>query len=126
MGTHAMIGVVNDNGSVTATYCHYDGYLEGVGRTLVDHYSHPIEAVSVSLIGYLSALEPNIHNSIANAVHKDQPVALYTSVQEYMDEGCDTAGAEYLYLFDGDAWFYSSRYAEDTRFEEVAMNLKGV
>lgn len=124
MGTRAMIGFVNEDGSVTSTYCHYDGYLEGVGRTLVNHYSHPIEATSVASVGYLSALEPNIHESISSSVHKNQAVASYPSVLEFMNEGYDYAGAEYLYLFDGEIWFYASRYAGDNRFEEVEMNLK--
>ena len=122
MGTHAMIGFYKD-GSVEATYVHYDGYLEGVGRTLVNHYNNAIEAVSVSLVGYLSALEPNIHDSIANSVHKNQPTVEFASVEDYMTNGYDHAGADYLYLFDGEAWFYASRYAADNRFEEIEMNL---
>jgi hypothetical protein len=125
MGTHAMIGFYNlEDGSVEATYVHYDGYLEGVGRTLIDHYNSAIEAVSVSLVGYLSALEPNIHDSIANSAHKNQPVVEFESVEDYMTNGYDHAGADYLYLFDGDAWFYASRSAADNRFEEIEMNLK--
>ena len=33
MGTRAMIGIVNESGTITASYCHYDGYLDGVGKT---------------------------------------------------------------------------------------------
>jgi hypothetical protein len=123
MGTPSMIGVVNEDGSVTATYCHYDGYLEGVGRTLVNHYNSAIEAISVSLVGYFSALEPNIHNSIANSVHKNEKPVVYDSVKVYMKCGYNHASADYLYLFDGEAWFYATRTKADRRFEEVQMNL---
>ena len=124
MGTHSMIGVVNADGSVTATYCHYDGYLEGNGRTLVESYNTPEAARAVAETGYLSGLTENLTESINGSAHKNQVPVPYESVMQFMENGYDWAGAEYLYLFDGEAWFYASRYAEDNRFEEVEMNLK--
>lgn len=39
MATRSLIGVENADGSVRYTYCHFDGYPEGVGRQLVTHFA---------------------------------------------------------------------------------------
>ena len=38
MSTRCRIGIENKNGTITSIYCHHDGYLEGVGEILVNHY----------------------------------------------------------------------------------------
>jgi hypothetical protein len=123
MGTPSMIGVLNEDGSVTATYCHYDGYLEGNGRTLVNAYNTPERARAAASVGYLSDLSANLNVSIETAVHKNEAPVVYDSVNVYMKCGYNHAGADYLYIFDGDAWFYATRTKADRRFEEVQINL---
>ena len=39
MSTRSMIGVFDNAGQVYAAYCHFDGYLKGVGRTLANHWN---------------------------------------------------------------------------------------
>ena len=39
MSTRSCIGFEHDDGRVTGVYCHWDGYIDGVGRTLQEHYS---------------------------------------------------------------------------------------
>jgi hypothetical protein len=122
MGTHAMVGIWNsDNGTVTASYVHYDGYVEGVGRTLEEHFNDPIGAALVATGGYLSALYSDWAKSREESVHSD-PATVFDSIEDYMKNGYDYAGAEYLYLYDGNIWFHASRHA-DRRFEEVQLNL---
>jgi hypothetical protein len=122
MGTHAMIGVWNsETGEVTASYVHYDGYVEGVGRTLVNSYNTVELAEVVASGGYLSSLEDDYSASRADSVHRD-PAPRYSSIEEYMNDGYDY-GAEYIYLWDGEAWFYAHRDGRTT-FEEVQMNLR--
>jgi hypothetical protein len=121
-----MIGIVNEDGSVTATYCHYDGYLEGNGRTLVDNYNSPNRARAVAESGYLSALNENLNASIESSVHKNEKPVVYASVKVYMKCGYNHAGADYLYLFDGAVWFYAAGRQSRPRFEEVEMNLDNI
>jgi hypothetical protein len=124
MGTHAMIGFYNqEDGSVEASYVHYDGYVEGVGCTLVNAYNTFAKAKAVASVGYLSSLEEDLDSSIAASVHKNEPTVPYESVDQFMKNGYDYCGAHYLYLFDGEVWFYATRGSE-RRFEEVEMNLK--
>ena len=122
MGTPSMIGILNEDGSVTATYCHYDGYLAHNGRVLVEHYNTPERARAVSIAGYFSSLSEDFVESLESAVHKNEKPVVYDSVKVYMKCGYNHAGAEYLYIFDGEAWFYAERYGRKT-FEEVEMNL---
>jgi hypothetical protein len=124
MGTHAMIGIYNkEDGSVEASYVHYDGYLEGVGRTLVDHYNTQYDAEMVAKGGYMSALYDDYVVTRQNAVHNDIAVP-YESVGQFLKNGFDYYGAEYIYLWDGEAWFFASR--SQNAFEEVEMNLQNV
>lgn len=37
MSTRSRIGMINPYGSVSSIYCHFDGYPEGVGKTLHDN-----------------------------------------------------------------------------------------
>ena len=38
MGTRSRIGIEMPDHSVVSVYCHWDGYVEGNGKTLVQHY----------------------------------------------------------------------------------------
>jgi hypothetical protein len=124
MGTHAMIGMYNKkDGSVTASYCHYDGYLEGVGRTLDEFYDTQYDAEVVAKGGYMSALYDDYMETRKEAVH-NEPAIVYDSVSRFLKEGADYAGADYLYLWDGEAWFFAPTYEKGSSFEEVKINLK--
>jgi hypothetical protein len=122
MGTPAMIGHF-DKGTnkVIASYCHFDGYVDGVGATLVESYNTELGAQKVAYGGYLSSLTADHKLSRANSAHNDRPET-FNSVEEYLNEGPADTGAHYLYLWDGDIWYYAPR---NGKFEEVEMNLKG-
>ena len=110
MGTHAMIGIWNETtGEISASYVHYDGYIHGVGAMLVESYNDDASATLVATGGYLSSLYGDYAKSRSAAVHSDRAVS-FASVEDFLDEGFDYAGAEYIYLWDGEAWFV----AEDT------------
>lgn len=120
MGTHAMIGVWHEEtNEVITSYVHYDGYVEGVGATLINHYNDQSHAETVAHGGYLSALMSSYYESRRGSVHND-PAVRYSSVKEYLEEGFDYAGAHYIYLWDGETWFFAPR---NQMFEEVQMNL---
>lgn len=126
MGTASMIGIYNKkDGTVTASYCHYDGYLSYNGRMLVENYNSQYDAEMVAGGGYISSLKEDYLESRQEAVHND-PAIIYDSVDVFLTCGDNHAGAEYLYLFDGEAWFFAKTIADrDQRwFEEVEINLE--
>jgi hypothetical protein len=125
MGTSSMIANYNEDGTVTATYCHYDGYLAYNGRLLFDSYNTPEKAKAVANVGYLSGLKSDLYESVVEAVHTE-PTVEYASPEVFLRSGDNHAGADYLYLFDGEAWFFTNTHAPYWRrkFEEVELNLK--
>ena len=40
MGTRSRIGYQLPDNTIVSVYCHYDGYLEGNGRILAEHYQN--------------------------------------------------------------------------------------
>ena len=70
MGTNALIGVVNTDNTVTTSYVHYDGYIDGVGGTLLKHYNDDVSSTTIFNIGYASSLEPTVEETEKNAVHE--------------------------------------------------------
>jgi hypothetical protein len=119
MGTHAMIGIWNpETDKVVASYVHYDGYLDGVGKTLINSYNSNLLAKVVATGGYLSSLSDNYARDRAEAVHVD-PSEKYSSVEDYLKEGWDYAGAHYLYLWDGETWFAAGRGEKFTDVETL-------
>lgn len=125
MATRSMVGIWNEEtGEVTASYVHYDGYIAGVGAELLKSYNDAESASAVSTGGYLSSLTSDYSESRASAVHSDKAVS-FASVEDFLEEGFDYAGAEYLYLWDGETWFVSVNTVDGvkTLFEEVAINI---
>lgn len=55
MATRSAIGILNSN-NVRSVYCHFDGYLEGVGETLVNHYTDKKKINSLIDLGSISVL----------------------------------------------------------------------
>lgn len=60
MSTHCTISLKSDD-NIRTTYCHLDGYPEGVGYMLVKHY-RDVDKISELLdLGYLRSLHENLH-----------------------------------------------------------------
>jgi hypothetical protein len=124
MGTSSMIAKCNEDGTVTATYCHYDGYLSYNGKLLVEFYNTPEKANAVATAGYISGLKEDLQVSLDESVHTNEAPVQYNSVEDFLSTGREFCSADYLYLFDGDAWFYASTMQSGPcLMEEVEMNL---
>lgn len=60
MGTRSSIAIRNADGTVTGTYCHWDGYLSHNGRILRDHYTDEAKIRALLSNGHVSSLRPEI------------------------------------------------------------------
>ena len=60
MSTRSMIGIQQEDGKIEAIYCHYDGYPEGVGQTLADHYQTTDKVEALLNLGDLSVLRQEL------------------------------------------------------------------
>ena len=114
MSTRSFIGIENLDGSVTGVYCHYDGYLEGVGATLKAHYTTVRQVLDLVSLGSLSSLSEDV--DVTQAFHRDRgeelDIATYTKPS---DIRFDHGNYEYVYLFrpaDESGSTYNWHYAD--------------
>ena len=56
MATRSTIALEYADGTVDCIYCHWDGYLEGVGATLLKHYMDPFKVRELMELGDMSSL----------------------------------------------------------------------
>jgi len=103
MGTRSLIGSFDtETKNITASYCHYDGYISGVGKTLLESYNDSDSADLVAKGGYLSSLGNDYSESKSSAVNSD-PAETFDSYRDFIDAG-NECWADYLYLWDGIEW----------------------
>jgi hypothetical protein len=128
MGTRSRIGYELPDHSVVSVYCHWDGYVEGNGRILVEHYQDREAVKKLIDGGSMSSLRTRrngwdlpkplkdengnyISDAEGNMMYENDrdPQPLYFAergeeldVQHTsFDEFCsDMCGEEYAYLYD--------------------------
>ena len=115
MGTRSMIGILNESGTVTASYCHYDGYFDGVCKTLIESYNNGEKAIQVARGGYLSSLGPNYDESKGFAANEDV-ADLFNNEVDFKENAEEFCGAEYIYLWDGAQWLVNECYGPGDAF----------
>jgi hypothetical protein len=60
MATRSRIGIENENGTISSIYCHWDGYPDGVGVTLEEHYSNSQKLRMLINLGDISILREHV------------------------------------------------------------------
>ena len=61
MATRSTISVLQKDKSVKSVYCHWDGNLQGLGETLLKHYSTYERANALVALGGLSSVYENLN-----------------------------------------------------------------
>lgn len=132
MGTRSLIGVQTGDG-VRAVYCHWDGYIEGVGNTLKEFYNAPHRVEELISLGGMSSLREYLPSEKIKDIVKAKSVDAYGWPEEvtqpyhlwrgdsldidwftlsmYFDKESDIMGSEFRYLFDGKQWIAFDVYA---------------
>jgi len=120
MSTNALVAYTRSDGSIVSSYVHYDGYVTGVGETLLEHYNDEKSALGVSVGGYYSSLSEDLDASLNNSVHNEEP-EMFDSFNEFRDYVEENSHLEFCYLWLDGRWIFSSwtstttgigRYAE--------------
>jgi hypothetical protein len=70
MATRSRIGIENENGTISSIYCHFDGYPDGVGKTLKEHYTDRNKIQTLIDLGDISSLGENEIETVA--YHRDR------------------------------------------------------
>ena len=107
MATRSFICKLLPDNSVTGVYCHYDGYPDGVGATLKEHYTDPKTVDGLLALGSISELNENLTETVA--YHRDRgedltPNMDYPSVIDAVSDAHYDLGAEYVYVFGPQGW----------------------
>jgi hypothetical protein len=105
MATRSMIGRINPDDTITAIYCHFDGYPEGVGKDLVKFYDTDEKVNELINLGDISALSssPESCDSYAKRGEKDKEARTYSNFEDLLNVG-NHIWAEYFYIFNHDFW----------------------
>ena len=120
MATRSNIGIVNDGGSVTGIYVHWDGYPEYVGKILLNHYNTSGIVCELMDLGDLSSLNANLYcednnhsfNNPAPGVcvaygrdrgEKNADSKSFTNISEF-EKYVNRTEADYQYLFNNGKW----------------------
>jgi len=108
MSTRSLISVVK-NGVIFTSYCHFDGYVSGVGKTLAECYDSQEAAEKLVMGGDMRSVEDDLLNiyryeggmgpRVLNGF--DIPPSYYN------------CGQEYEYLFQDGEWNYREEGTRD-------------
>ncbi len=93
MGTRSTIALEFADGSVSQVYCHFDGYLDGVGDDLVRGYSDPFELRELIDGGDMSCIgEPYTDRGES---YEDTKARRFQNFDEYVAE-CQQEEYDYI------------------------------
>lgn len=132
MATRSMIGIEDTDGSVTAIYCHWDGYIEnGVGQMLVEHWTDIEKIDQLMQLGSLSVLGKEIGTKVPfngfkgreqclahgrDKGERDSKALVYPDLEAFVDAAYNV---DYLYLFVGENWLVYSWHLGWISVEDV-------
>ena len=147
MGTRSRIGIELPDHSVVSVYCHWDGYPEGNGKTLVQHYLNRedvqelIDGGSMSHLrtrgewnskalrdekgewicdaaGYLKYENDREPQPLYHTERGEELNIMHSSFDEFVSDNC---GEEYAYLYNlDDNWkCYKIGFGEPVELVEI-------
>jgi hypothetical protein len=119
MSTRSRIAIENESGIVNSIYCHFDGYVSGVGKTLFNHYDKEKLQKLIEL-GDISSLGESTIDTVAYCRDRGEDLhsTSYLNVEGLFELGFES-GEEYVYCLNREGiWIFK----EDTDSE--ISNLK--
>ena len=120
MSTRSRIAIENQDGTVTSIYCHFDGYLSGVGKLLKEYYTTQPKVQALIELGDISALD--MTPTSTEAYHRDRGENLYKSTDKDVETFFNGSIEQYGYLFTKDNRWLVSTYGAPT---DLQLALKG-
>ena len=140
MSTRSRIAIKNNDGTIKSIYCHFDGYLCGVGLMLLENYNDENRIKELISLGDISSLDVNINppkgithtfnnpcDGVVVAYHRDRGEDFHygndNDEDGLMNRFVDS-DEEFLYLFKDGKWFVAWNYGDDKHeFFELTMEL---
>tara|TARA_R110002167_G_scaffold30937_3_gene102082 strand:+ start:1194 stop:1640 length:447 start_codon:yes stop_codon:yes gene_type:complete len=134
MSTRSRIGIVNSDKTVSSIYCHFDGYPEGVGQTLLDHFTTKHQVQKLINLGDISFLRRSTECPFGHSFSRpalDCTVAYgrdrgetgidaitMDSLQDFFESNFE----EFGYIFDPEAprWITKAQFREDRTVRDLS------
>ena len=112
MATTSTIAVQHTDGTVSQIYCHFDGYLSGVGKELLAHYNTLEQAEALVAMGGAACIRETLETSEFYHRNRQEELTVekYSSWADYFLNAC-TEG--YDYVFTPDAGWLVMTYRTD-------------
>ena len=128
MGTRSRVGVMHGD-KCKSIYIHWDGYLDGVGKTLLEHYdsakaNHLVALGDASSLGHNVEIPEGVEHSFASPASgittfygRDRgetggEFSVDHTFEEFMKR-VDDSGAEYYYIMRDGVWYCGDNYGSD-------------
>jgi len=140
MATRCRIGMELEDGTIKSSYCHWDGYPTGVGKTLIENYNEIEKVKDLLSFGDMSYLAPEIHPSgeIHSFDSAEENVTVFykrdrgeTQVNSVITSKDELFSAMYnfldfIYLYKDGNWYYTYAKNEDWKnlniiFQDFAL-----
>jgi len=124
MSTRSYIGIkLPKKDTIKGIYVHSDGYIMGVGKTLVENYNKFYKAIQLFSYGDCSSIRDTIDS--CSFYSRDWGRDEESKVHEYNNEWCFYENfkgdifIEYIYLFKDDNWYVSEMYSNKVTDKNV-------
>ena len=127
MSTRSRIAIENQDGTVISVYCHFDGYVKGVGKTLFENYNREKTEQLVEL-GDISQLNESTETTIAYARDRGEDLnkTIYIDVEELFEMN-SRGGLDYVYCLTKDnIWLVNKTTSNQVNILEVILEEEGV
>ena len=110
MGTRALIGMTTPERQVRFITCFMDGYPQGAGKLLAEHWRTRAAAQTLMELGEINSLgtSPDSTRTIGQTPHQQgnpvRPAETAGSIEEFLDEACSHRDSSWAYLFTDNGW----------------------
>ncbi len=122
MGTRSNIAIEDkETKDITVVYCHWDGYLEGVGAELLEQYDslgmveELIRGGDMSSLGSHYAQMPDRAEPPYNETWENNKPKTYQNEYTLMSDLRGDVFIEYIYLFRDGKWFVSELICKENK-----------
>ena len=118
MSTRSMIGIVNENGTISANYCHWDGYPSNNGVILRDHFDSADKVFALLEFGDISSLGETIEECEFYARDRGEGLSLPYTYNSVDNMAAVQQGCEYFYVFNTETNSWS---CFDNRLDQIDL-----
>ena len=127
MSTRSRIAIENQDGTVQSIYCHFDGYIDGVGKTLFNHYDRE-KLEKLIVLGDISSLGESTIDTIAYCRDRDEDFHStgYLNVEDLFELGFGSS-VEFVYCLNRDnIWLVCEDISSNVAILKEELEEEGV